>query len=108
MNEFIEFFSKFNVQTLLAMIAILWYFTRDIRNEIKKEIDAIRQEIDAIRQESVNQARRTDEQSKRSDRLYESFQSGLTSMREEIAEQSKRSDRLYEMFIDLLKEKKLP
>lgn len=59
MKEFIEFLRSFNIQTLLAMTGILWYFTRDIRNEIKKEIDEIRKE-NAV-------------QAKRSDKLYEMF-----------------------------------
>lgn len=92
MEKLIDFFNGFNIQTILAMTAVLWYFTRDIRNEIKKEIDA-------IRQENTTQANR-------SDRLYEMFNKGLLSMRKEVDEQSRRSDRLYEMFIDLLKERK--
>lgn len=47
------------MQTILAMTVVLWYFTKDIRDEIKKEIDAIRQE--------------TAVQAARSDRLYEMF-----------------------------------
>ena len=93
MDNVISFLNGFNIQTILAMTAVLWYFTRDIRKEIKKEIEA-------IRQENTTQANR-------SDRLYEMFYQGLSSMRKEVDEQSKRSDRLYEMFIDLLKEKKL-
>jgi len=59
MEKLIDFFNGFNIQTILAMTAVLWYFTRDIRNEIKKEIDAIRQENTV--------------QANRSDRLYEMF-----------------------------------
>jgi len=59
MKEIIEFIGSFNVQTILAMTGILWYFTRDIRNEIKKEIDE-------IRKENYSQAKRTD-------KLYEMF-----------------------------------
>jgi hypothetical protein len=59
MEELIRFLGEFNNQTLLAMTAILWYFTRNIRNEIKKEVDEIRKE------NSI--------QAKRSDKLYEMF-----------------------------------
>ena len=59
MEKLIDFLNGFNIQTLLAMTAILWYFTRDIRNEIKKEIDA-------IRLENTTQANR-------SDKLYEMY-----------------------------------
>jgi len=92
MDKLIQFLDGFNIQTILSMAVILWYFTRDIRNEIKKEIEA-------IRQENTTQANR-------SDRLYEMFNQSLLSMRKEVDEQSKRSDRLYEMFIKLLTEKK--
>lgn len=59
MKEIIDFLGSFNVQTILAMTGILWYFTRDIRNEIKKEIDEMRKE-NAV-------------QAKRTDKLYEMF-----------------------------------
>lgn len=59
MDKLVDFFNGFNIQTILAMTAVLWYFTRDIRKEIKKEIDAIRQENTV--------------QANRSDRLYEMF-----------------------------------
>lgn len=59
MDKFINFLNGFNAQTLFGMAIILWYFTREIRNEIKKEIDAIRQENTV--------------QANRSDRLYEMF-----------------------------------
>lgn len=59
MDKLIDFLSAFNAQTIFAMAVILWYFTREIRNEIRSEIAEIRSEIS--------------EQSKRSDRLYEMF-----------------------------------
>lgn len=36
MDRFFEFLNGFNVQTILSMIAILWYFTRDIKTSIDK------------------------------------------------------------------------
>lgn len=66
MDKIIDFFNGFNIQTILAMTVVLWYFTRDIRNEIKSEIKAIKEEIQVIREENTNQ-------SNRSDRLYEMF-----------------------------------
>jgi len=33
-NEFSSFFREFNLQTILSMIAVMWYFTRDIKNSI--------------------------------------------------------------------------
>ncbi len=30
----LEFFREFNIQTILSLGAIVWYFTRDIKNSI--------------------------------------------------------------------------
>lgn len=92
MDKFLEFLSAFNAQTLIGMTVIMWYFTREMRKEIREDINSIRQETAA--------------QSARSDKLYEAFQECLTSTRREIETQGKRSDKLYEMFIELLKERK--
>lgn len=37
MEEFIEFIKNTNWQTIIAMFAIGWYFTRDISNEMKEQ-----------------------------------------------------------------------
>lgn len=59
MEKFLEFLSGFNAQTLIGMTAIMWYFTREIRKEIKEDVCAIRNEIAA--------------QAARTDKLYEMF-----------------------------------
>lgn len=59
MDKLLDFLNGFNIQTIIAMTVVLWYFTRDMRNEIKREIDAIRQENTV--------------QANRSDKLYEMF-----------------------------------
>lgn len=59
MDKLIEFFNGFELQNLIAMTAAIWYFTREIRNDIKKEIEEMKKENSA-------QARRTD-------KLYEMF-----------------------------------
>lgn len=59
MEKFLEFLSGFNAQTLIGMTAIMWYFTREIRKEIKEDVSAIRNEIAA--------------QAARTDKLYEMF-----------------------------------
>lgn len=59
MDKLINFISDFNWQTILSMIAVVWYFTRNIHVDIKEEIEA-------IRQQNTTQAARTD-------RLYEMF-----------------------------------
>lgn len=35
-SEVIEYISKLNWQTIVAMFAIGWYFTKDIRDDLKK------------------------------------------------------------------------
>lgn len=59
MDKLIDFFTGFNIQTILSMTVILWYFTREIRLEVQKDIEAIRQEGSV--------------QAARTDRLYEMF-----------------------------------
>ena len=85
MKEIIDFLRDFNAQTILSMIAILWYFTRGIKNDISSEIKVIREEIKVIREE-------------------------IKSNRDEFNTtqdaQVIRSDRLYQMFIELLRDKK--
>jgi len=55
MTEAIEFFKGFNAQTIIAMVVILWWFTRDIKSEMKL--------LEA----------KIDTQAGRTDRLYEMF-----------------------------------
>ena len=35
MHELIEFFKAFNVQTIISLGVIMWYFTRDVKIEIR-------------------------------------------------------------------------
>ena len=37
MEEFVEFIKNTNWQTVIAMFAIGWYFTRDISKEMKEQ-----------------------------------------------------------------------
>ena len=55
MNEAIEFVKGFNAQTIITMIVILWWFTRDLKSEVK----LLEAKVDA--------------QCGRTDRLYEMF-----------------------------------
>ncbi len=55
MLEIIPYLNTLNWQTMVAMFAICWYFTRDIKNSVDKLDKDFR------------------EQSKRTDRLYEMF-----------------------------------
>lgn len=59
MDKIVDFFIGFNIQTILSMTVILWYFTRENKIEMQKEVEA-------IKQQGVTQ-------SLRSDRLYEMF-----------------------------------
>jgi hypothetical protein len=34
MDELLDFLKGFNLQTILSMAAIIWYFTRDIKSSI--------------------------------------------------------------------------
>ncbi len=34
MDYVIDFFKEFNIQTILSLVVIMWYFTRDIKNSI--------------------------------------------------------------------------
>ena len=75
----IDLISQLNWQTIIAMFAIGWYFTREIRSTL------------------INLENDVSQQGKRTDKLYES----LIELKNE---QSKRTDDLYKMFIDLVKE----
>ena len=54
-NETLEILNQFNWQTIVAMMAIGWYFTREIRESLTKLEEDVRQ------------------QGKRTDKLYEMF-----------------------------------
>lgn len=53
--DIINFIEKLNWQTIIAMFAIGWFFTKDIRQTLHKIDDDVKQ------------------QGKRTDRLYEMF-----------------------------------
>lgn len=55
MDDIKTFISGFNIQTIISLTAIIWYFSK----EIKEDIDTAREA--------------TKEQAKRTDRLYEMF-----------------------------------
>jgi hypothetical protein len=55
MDKFLNFLEGFNIQTIISMVVIFWYFTRDIKSEMK----LLESKIDT--------------QAARSDRLYEMF-----------------------------------
>ena len=55
MDKVIEFLTGFNIQTILSLGAMTWYFTHNMKNEMK-----------------VLEAK-IDRQSERTDRLYEMF-----------------------------------
>lgn len=80
MDKIFEILGSFNIPTVLSIAVVFWYFTRDLKSEMKL--------LEA----------KIDRQSERTDRLYEMFQEQLNS-------QVNRTDKLYEMFIDALKER---
>ena len=75
MEELLNFFKEFNVQTILSMGLIVWYFSRDVRNCLDSRIDKLELKIGDIEKE----------------------------LKDDIKIQSARSDKLYENFCDLLK-----
>lgn len=34
MDKVLDFFKEFNLQTILSMVAVVWYFTREVKNSI--------------------------------------------------------------------------
>jgi len=55
MDNLLEFLKEFNIQTILSVIVVFWYFSRDIKCEMKIL------------------GAKIDRQSDRTDRLYEMF-----------------------------------
>lgn len=55
----IEFLKGFNIQTIISIAAIMWYFLRDVKQEVKILEAKVEAQIAA--------------QAARSDRLYEMF-----------------------------------
>ncbi len=66
MEDLIKFLEGFQLQTIISLCVVAWYFTRQIKSEFKEEIKAIRDETCVIREEIKEQAKRTD-------KLYEMF-----------------------------------
>lgn len=58
-DKIIAFLSGFNFQTIISMIAVCWFFARDVKSEMKSEIGKLEQDIR--------------QQGQRTDRLYEMF-----------------------------------
>jgi len=58
-SHVIEFLKQINLQTLIVIGAMLWYFARHIEDKIEKRLSLI--------------DKRIFEQGKRTDRLYEMF-----------------------------------
>jgi hypothetical protein len=121
MDQVIEFLKGFNVQTILSLAVIVWYFNRHVEAKFEKlelKMDSIstdlkgmivveREKLERTSREFTNRSDRLYEefasqvkiQNSRSDKLYEEFNSQLKV-------QNSRSDRLYEMFVDLLKDRR--
>lgn len=45
MEQLVDFLKGFNVQTILTMAFIVWYFTRDITRDIKASIDSLDKDV---------------------------------------------------------------
>jgi len=69
MTELIDFLKGFNIQNLMGMAVICWYFTHDLKSQIEKLDNDLNNKID--------------QQSKRTDKLYEMFIDLLKSKSQE-------------------------
>ena len=65
-NDIVEFLTVYNWQTLLGMFAICWYFTHELRIDMKD----IRKEMNTIQKDMKDQFAKTDV---RIDKLYSMF-----------------------------------
>lgn len=45
MDNLIAFFKEFNIQTILSLGVIVWYFTNDIKKELKASIDNLDKDV---------------------------------------------------------------
>ena len=45
MTEIMEFLKEFNIQTIIAMAFIMWYFTSDLKKELKESIDNLDRDV---------------------------------------------------------------
>lgn len=59
MSEILDFLKQFNIQTLIGMAFICWYFTHDMKASIERLDNDLN--------------KKTDKQSERTDKLYEMF-----------------------------------
>jgi hypothetical protein len=66
MNELINFLRDFDLQTIISVVLIFWWFARDIKSELRSEIKALEDKMD-------RQGERIDKQGERTDKLYEMF-----------------------------------
>lgn len=41
MDKILDFLKEFNLQNILSMVLIIWYFTRDIKKDIEKTNDEL-------------------------------------------------------------------
>ncbi len=51
MTEILEFLKEFNVQTILSMAVIVWYFTRDLKSQISlldKDLQAMNTRLSRV------------------------------------------------------------
>jgi len=51
MTEILEFFKEFNIQTILSMGLIVWYFTREIKSSLESKIDNLDQDMKIMNKE---------------------------------------------------------
>lgn len=66
MDEVLNFLKGFNIQTIISMFFMLWYFSHHIESKIEKQSARTDRLYEIFCEESKKQAERTD-------KLYEMF-----------------------------------
>lgn len=45
MKELLDFLREFNAQTIISMGVLVWYFTREVKKELKASIDKLDEDV---------------------------------------------------------------
>jgi len=59
MKELTDFLKEFNLQTIISMALIMWYFTRDMKIELKTHIDTLDRDLREMNKELRDMNTRT-------------------------------------------------
>ena len=45
MKDLLDFLREFNAQTIISMGVLVWYFTREVKRELKASIDKLDEDV---------------------------------------------------------------